>query len=774
MSESPATPAVFISYAREDAAAARSIAGALRGFGIEVWFDQDELRGGDAWDQKILGQIRGCTLLLAVISGRTQERAEGYFRREWKLAAERTHDMAAGIPFLVPVVIDDTAESAALVPDEFMRVQWTRLPGGRTTPQFAAQVKRLLEAPRGVARSAVAGVADPGPALARPATVKVGRRVPAAAWIGGALAVAVVVLVWRRAPESAPNAGAGTRPLTTENPAPAASAKSLAVLPFENFSPDAENAFFADGMHDEVITALSKIHDLTVISRTSVMAFRKTEGRNLRKIAADLGVASVLEGSVQRAGGKVKVIVQLIDARTDRHLWAETYIEELSDVFTIQSKLAGAITAALKATLSPAEQSLIARRPTQNQEAYDLYLRARALFGATDGLDSRENLERTAALCDQAIAKDPAFALAYVQLCFTHSRLYWFGHLDPTPARRALAKAAQDAAVRLAPDAPETRLAVGYYIYAGENDWVRALEEFRAAAAGLPNDAQVPYFIALSHRRLGRLTEALASFARALELNPRDQASAIEQVMTSVVLRRYAEARELAGRYVPQFPNSSRLLIYAATAQLEFDRDYGAYLRRLESAPPAGNDPLGLAKVYSLALARGDLAAAERALADPRLATIPATGEGINEPVALHRALVAFLRGNRDAARPLADQALADFAAGQWTRRQEAPVLLGRAAAHALAGRSDEALRLAREGTALHLAHDKFTAFITRTDLARLYVVLDRREEALAVLREMMTDPSLLSPEQVRHDPLWSRLKDDPRFEEMLKAAKAL
>jgi TolB-like protein len=553
-----------------------------------------------------------------------------------------------------------------------------------------------------------------------------------------------------------------------------APAKSIAVLPFENLSPDKENEFFADGMHDEVITSLTKIHDLTVISRPSVMAYRKPEDRSLRKIAAELGVAAVLEGSVQRAGSRVKVSVQLIDARTDVHLWADSYTEEVTDVFAIQSKLAGAITLALKATLSPQEKSLIARRPTQNQEAYDLYLRGRTMSD-TLGLGSlREHYDRMVALYEQAIARDPAFALAHVQLCITHGYLYWFGNLDPSPARRARAKAAMDAALRLAPEAPETTLALGAYSYLCENDWGRALAEYRAAEGGLPNDAQLLYFIGLTLRRLGRLPEALASFARSVELNPRDVNCPVAQIETLNALRRFSESRTRATRYVAQFPGDPVTHHYLTVARLELDRDRPAYFRQLEANPLAAGDPHGLIKAYRLAMARGDLAAADQALADPRVGLVRGAGGIINEPAALHRALVAFLLGRRDVAGRLADEALASFGAEQWSPRQTPWVMTARALAHALAGRAEEAIRQAGEGFAAQAARDAFALIPQRPGHAQVFLVLDRREQALAVLREMMTEPCEIGPEQVRLDPLWSRLKSDPRFEEILKTAKPL
>jgi TolB-like protein len=336
----PSLRAVFLSYAREDAPAAQRIADALQSNGVEVWLDQSELRGGDAWDQKIRRQIKECALFIPVISARTQSRGEGYFRLEWKLAVERTHLMAEGVPFLSPVVIDETTEAAAMVPAEFLRVQWARLPGALPTPQFVAQTRRLLDSPKIPVRPAAPSAAGGSLPGRRPG-----------AWIALAaalaiIAVAVALVVTRRSPPAAVEPSA-TQAEAQEAPrAPAVNAKSIAVLPFDNMSEDKENAFFADGVHEDVLTNLSFVKDLHVISRTSVMQYRATT-KPVKQIGQELGVAYVLEGSVRREGNKVRVTGQLIDARTDEHVWAKAYDRDLTDIFAIQAELAQAIAEAL-------------------------------------------------------------------------------------------------------------------------------------------------------------------------------------------------------------------------------------------------------------------------------------------------------------------------------------------------------------------------------------------------------------------------------------------
>ncbi len=791
MSASPAQPALFVSYAREDSVAAARIAEALRSHGIEVWFDQNELRGGEAWDQKIRGQLRTCALLIPIISANTQGRGEGYFRREWKLAAERTHDMAAGIPFLVPVVIDDTAESAALVPEEFMKVQWTRLPGGRTTPQFATQVKRLLEAPRGVApqkleprppRSGERG--ERGEGAASPAKPpEAGRRVPAAAWIGLAAVVVIGVAATffaTRKSDAVANADAGARLPLAEKSTPATpkiEAKSIAVLPFENLSAEPDSAYFADGMHEEVLTAVGKVSALRVIGRASVLPYADAKKRNYRQIAADLEVASVVEATVRRAGSRVRIAVQLIDARTARQVWGDTFERELTDVFAIQSAIAQEIAGALKASLTPDEREQIAQKPTQNQEAYDFYLRARALLAGSPVLPPRETSEQVIAMLERAVALDPNFALAYVQLAGAHSILYWFGTRDPTPERLAKVKAAADAAVRIAPGLPDARMAQGIYYYRGLLDFERALTEFRAAEAGRPNDAELLGWIALSERRLGRWTESLALFEKSASLNPRDVTVGQSLVSTLNNMRRYAAAQDAATRFLRFFPGETRFQRDASRARFELDGDVAAYRQRARSRRLPDATVERLNAMLALALTARDYPAAERILADPQLEYVTSgvtTGSVINEPVALTRALVAFLRGDRATAQTRANEALAELRAAKWSRRQEPVALMAVARAHALAGRADEALRDGRAAWEQIAGRDQADAVNLREDLGEIHLLLGRDADALAVLRECFAGASRRGPQEIRISPLWSRLQGDPRFEEILKSAKPL
>src|SRR4051812_4046761 len=295
------------------------------------------------------------------------------------------------------------------------------------------------------------------------------------------------------------------RTSSTSSPAPAVLAKSIAVLPFENLSEEKANAFFTEGVQDEILTHLARIADLKVISRTSVMQYKSGAPRNLREIGQQLGVAHVVEGSVQRAANKVRVIAQLIDARNDAHLWAQTYDRDLADVFAIQSEIAKAIADQLQAKLSPNEKKAIEQPPTTDLAAFDLYSRAKSLlltagFSATSEPDVQKAIE----LLDEAVKRDPSFFDAYCQLAFAHENLYAVVASDRTPARLALAEAALQAAARLRPDAAETHLARAQYLYYGLRDYAGALAEMEIARRGLHNDPRLFELTGYILRRRGQ------------------------------------------------------------------------------------------------------------------------------------------------------------------------------------------------------------------------------------------------------------------------------
>ena len=555
MSESP--KAVFLSYAREDADAARRLAEALRAGGIEVWFDETELRGGDAWDAKIRGQIGACTLFLPVISAQTQARAEGYFRREWKLADQRTEDMGRRRAFLVPVCIDDTKDADADVPDSFLKVQWTRLPGALPTPQFVEHVKKLLAGPSSPGGS---GSRPTGPELMTPRKNTSGPPIAAIVGIGTVLvSLALIFIVVRRdgparpAPAAAPPATVAVPPQAV---VPFKADRSIAVLPFTNRSKQEEDVFFTDGVQDDLLTQISRIRDIKTISRTSVMQYRGTT-KTIKAIGAELGVTTVLEGGVQRAGNRVRINVQLIDVATDAHLWAETYDRELTaeNIFAIQSEISTAIAKALSAVLSPAEQEQLGQRPTANLAALEQYFAANAL--ATDG--STEKLARAVSLYEDAIRIDPGFAPAYARLADVHiNQVYFSGaQLD---AQLAKAEPLIARALQLDPRLSEAHEASGSLRW-NRKDLAGARTAFERAIDLKPNNASAVAALArLLFWDLNEQEKGLALAARAKELNPEDALTAGIYGWFLLDLGRYDEARQTFDQALRKHPDNAWLL----------------------------------------------------------------------------------------------------------------------------------------------------------------------------------------------------------------------
>ena len=607
---SEATRAVFLSYAREDTEAARRIAEALRGFGVEVWFDQSELRGGDSWDAKIKKQIRECALFLPLVSAHTEERSEGYFRREWLLAVERTRDMAAGRTFIVPVVIDDTPEAGTAVPEEFMRYQWTRLTNGEPTPDFVTQVKRLLETPKKPAlkpelprpptlppdfKRAAQAKAGAGAAAGSDGSV-LQKKVGFPGWPKSALWLAIlmgafigVMIYWAtRAPVPGPAALPKSEPVAKEAPAAIAD-KSIAVLPFTNMSEDKDNAFFADGIHEDVLTNLALIRELRVVSRTSVMPYRTT-AKPMKQIAQELGVTYILEGSVRRSGNKVRVTGQLIHAATDEHVWASSYDRELTDIFTIQAELSRQIAGALKTALSPEEKILIARRPTENPAAYDKFLQARDIFNRE--ASNPATRQRRAELLQAAVALDPAFAAAWGELAVVYAHGTFLGEPD-MDALLARAKEAIDRAVQLAPEDPDVITSLGTYYYYGYRDYTRATEQYDRFVRQQPNSPRAFYVLGLIQRRQGRWAEALANHRRAIELDPGNAAYQSSLVGILISARRWDEALVAHRRLVAFRPGdlptaySLAYLPYTATGSRREGEQFFASL-----TPEQFNSPL--------------------------------------------------------------------------------------------------------------------------------------------------------------------------------------
>jgi TolB-like protein len=514
--------AVFVSYASQDAEPASRICEALRAAGIEVWFDQSELRGGDAWDQSIRRQIKTCSLFLPVISRNTHHRDEGYFRLEWKLAVDRSHLISTDQAFLLPVVIDDTRDDEERVPERFREVQWTRLPGGVTPAAFVERVRRLLsgELPQEPTRTASAAArVSAAPTTRKP--IRVSSRSKAALLV--TIAVVVVALGYLAANRlvlSKLGAGIGAVAGSASQGAPATAfnppSHSIAVLPFVNMSGDASQEYFSDGLTEEVLDSLSRINELQVAARTSAFSF-KGKDTDIGVIARKLNVGAVLEGSVRRSAHTVRITAQLINAVTGFHVWSQTYDRDLGDVLKLQTEIATSVANALKVSLLQDVSKNIELGATRNPAAFDAYLRGRKI--ERTGRTSKEQHDAISAYTE-AIRLDPHYALAFAERSVELSNYANFNARGPE-VQEALDRALADArtAVSLAPALPEGHFALGVVLkYSLE--FASATEELRRALALAPGSARMLVAYSRNAAAMGQAAEAISAGRRAITLDP--------------------------------------------------------------------------------------------------------------------------------------------------------------------------------------------------------------------------------------------------------------
>ena len=549
--------------------------------------------------------------------------------------------------------------------------------------------------------------------------------------------------------------------------------KSIAVLPFENLSEEKANAFFADGVQDEILTDLAKVADLKVISRTSVIGYRDMAGRNLRKIGQELGVAHLLEGSVQRSGNRVRVNAQLIDARNDAHLWGQTYDRDLADVFVIQSEIAKTIADQLQAKLSPSEKSAIERPPTNDISAFDLYAHAKDLLltAAESGAGKADSLQAID-LLNQAVARDPSFFQAYCRLAQAHDSLYSAGY-DHTSARLALADAAIEAASRLRPNAGETHVARARNIYQGYRDYNGALAELELARQTLPNDSRVFELTGYIQRRQpGRYEESTRTLERAIELDPRN-VLLLQQIAAFNYprLRRYADAKSAWDRLLAITPDDVSAKAERPMVDFEWKGDTRP-LHQMIDAIRATN-PAAVQRIAErwniCALAERDAAAANNALI--------ASGEN---PIGLSSENVFFNRPFVEGviARMTKDDAKARSAFTAARTQQEkiiqaqpnyGPALCVLGLIDAGLGRKEEALREGRRAVELlPVEKDAPDGADIVKYLAMIAASIGDKDFACEQLAVAIRGPSSLSYGQLKLMPLWDPLRGDPRFEQIV------
>lgn len=582
-------------------------------------------------------------------------------------------------------------------------------------------------------------VADDCPPALRPRR----RNIYMLAAVGVAVAVGAGLLLWPR------TAGRKTD-------------KSIAVLPFDNLSNDPDNAFFADGLHDDVLTSLANVGDLKVISRTSVLPYRgKTH--NIREIGKELGVGAILEGSVRRSNNRIRLVVQLIDARTDQHLWAEDYDRDLTDVFAIQSALAQEIASQLKAKLSPDEKARMATKPTHNNEAYLLYVRARTLATGSD----TEERQKAIPLFEQAIDLDPNFAAAHAQLSWLQSWIYF--SIDPTPPRLEKARAAANEAMRLQPGLAESHLALGFFHYYCERDYERALKEFEIARRGLPNDANVIRAIGATERRQGNWESSTRNYKRAVSRNPQDAVLIRNLALNYLAVRDFARAAKTFDRAVALVPQDFEMQSLRAWVDVYWKGDFARF-HALLAQSPTGPDTSPVA-----ALARFNVQFFERKFDDALAALAKTPFENMRGetstplPKSFLAAQVHRAKGEAEQARlayeqalPVAERALA-ASPGDASRHALVGLIL------AGLGRNEEALAAGRRAVEiLPETKDAFNGPIMVISLSRILTITGAHDEAVATLQRSLATPGGITVNELRLDPTWDPLRTYPAFQKLV------
>jgi TolB-like protein/class 3 adenylate cyclase/Tfp pilus assembly protein PilF len=585
----------------------------------------------------------------------------------------------------------------------------------------------------------------------------------------GALAISSLIFFNRAPPPTVARALApGARALSALAAIPE---KSIAVLPFDNLSNEKENAYFADGVQDEILTGLSRVADLKVISRTSVMQYKAGPRRNLREVATDLGVAHVLEGTVQRAGGRVRVNAQLIDARTDSQLWAERYDRDVADVFAIESELAGKIVAQLQAKISPSEKAAIEQKPTDNVGAYDAYLRGLAL--EVHGGYSNDVLRKAIAFYEQAVQLDPNFALAWARLARAGAWLSFRGD-DRTAARRDAVKNALENAQKLQPNSPDTQLALGWYQCHVLQDYGLAKTTFELAGKIVPGSSEVQEALATVARRLGNWAESIAFLEQALALDPRNAELRSSLGFTYATLRQFVLSRKSYDQALDIHPNDPDLMAVKATiSQAEGNLPEAAeILSKVDVQSPSY--PFA-ARILQLTLERKLGEAIHLLQARQAQFRFGSESEKANNQTLL--ALAQRLAGNVAGAKAAAEQArnmlkpLCKNQPDNFAFAQELSL------ANALLGDKDATLREAERAIMLlPITKDRVYGPSSEELLALIQTIFGERSRAISTLARLLQTPYsstiLYSPAPVtsallKLDPTWDPLRSDPAFQKL-------
>jgi TolB-like protein/Flp pilus assembly protein TadD len=542
--------------------------------------------------------------------------------------------------------------------------------------------------------------------------------------------------------------------------------KSIAVLPFENFSDDKENTYFADGIQDDILTNLAKIGDLKVISRTSVMSFRG-QNRSVRDIAKALGVGAVLEGSVRRSGNRVRVNVQLINAENDKHIWAEEYDRDLTDIFAIQTDLARKIAAELRAKLSPSEKAQLSRKPTENGEAYLAFVQAHNLHLA---LEDDAKLKQAEQLYARAVQLDPNFALAWARYSQLESWRYHSG--DPTPQLRDAALRMAEQALQLQPSLPEAHLARGFVYYYGDQNFDAALREFIVAQQGLPNDAEVYLAQGAIQRRKGQWAESTANIEKAAALDPKSVWPLQNLFFNYEMTRDYAAANKTLDRGLALEPNSFTLWGLKAKLAVEEKGDLSVAEKKVAEFAKMPLEKKNLTELHEvrikLLVVQRKFAEALQAIEsikDEEISNLPGALLGKYLEIGWLKTELNDEEGARAALRK--GKQLAEERVAANPQKPEYRCHL----AYALARLDEKAAAAEQVRRAMELlpeSKDAFTGPQITQQAAEVYAIIGDNNRAFELLDGLLTRPTGFTVQLLKLDPIWDSLRDDPRFDQLL------
>jgi len=556
--------------------------------------------------------------------------------------------------------------------------------------------------------------------------------------------------------------------------APELPQKSIAVLPFQNLSEERANAYFADGVQNEILTNLAKIKDLWVISRTSVMQYKTGAPRNIREIGQQLGVVHLVEGSVQRSGNRVRVTAQLIDARSDTEQWAERYDRDLADVFAIQSEIAKAIADQLKAKLSPQEKASVEEIPTANPEAYVYYLRANQIERNPDTL--LEDYKTAEGLFVQAIQLDPKFALAHARLGSIRAEI--FHYYEPTESRRTGARTEAETALRLQPNLAEAHFALGQCIYWMDQDYERALEQFEFASRLAPSNGDARRLIAAIKRREGKWEEALEAYERVAELDPQNPNTVREVLFTNTSMRRWPEAARWGERMRAMAPASLVAKMQSGYVDFWWKGDTHLLKSLVDQIPP-GIDPDGVVTGcrWDVAMLRRDYSAAKTVLQTSAANELSYTNAGTT-PKILFEGCIYLAQGDSVNAQKAFELARPELEAAV----KEAPESADRHAIlgglYAFMGRKDDAISEGQRAVELKPeSKDAVDGTLMNGCLALIYARVGENDLAIPLIQRLLKIPGpvdsvdySITVNDLKYRWEWDLLRKDPRFQKLISS----